>query len=85
MASSKLAFDADVTGGGVMHVHDGMPVRRFRVALMDDSLPDPRVHLIDVDSPCNCDLERFVCSIPDLPFVPAFVVVQESTKIPVAE
>lgn len=68
-----------------MHAHNDMPVRTFLVTLMSDDLPEPRVHLIQVNSPCACDMWDFVASIPDLPFTPAFMVVQENIKVPIAE
>jgi hypothetical protein len=58
-----------------MHDHEGLPVRVFHVTLMDaqGNLP----HKIQVDSPCDCDMWEFVQSLPDLPFVPAFMDVEE--------
>ena len=67
-----------------MHAHTDMPVRTFFVSLMSDD-DVPRTHLIKVESPCACDMWDFVASIPDLPFVPAFMAVQEDTKVPATE
>lgn len=68
-----------------MHAHTDLPVRVFLVSLMDDTLPDPRVHMIKVESGCVCDMWDFVVSIPDLPFAPAFMVVREDIKVSTPE
>lgn len=57
-----------------MHNHEGIPVRVFHVTLMDNN---GNVHKIQVDSPCDCDMWEFVQSLTDLPFVPAFMSVEE--------
>lgn len=56
---------------------EGMPERKFFVTLMDDTLPDPLVHRVQVNSPCACDLLAFVLEQPDLPFEPRFAFVAE--------
>lgn len=51
--------------------------RTFVVTMIDDTLPNPRVHQVQVNSPCGCDLEEFVRAQPDLPFEPYLVLVDE--------
>ena len=56
----------------------GMAVERtFVVTMIDDTLPTPRTHQVQVDSPCACDLEEWVLARPDLPFTPLLVLVEE--------
>jgi hypothetical protein len=59
-----------------MHSHEGMPDRSYLVTLMSSDLPDPQVHQVGVDSPCTCDLWEWIMTLPDLPFIPAFMIVQ---------
>jgi hypothetical protein len=59
-----------------MHCHDDGIPRAYIVTLMSDELPDPQVHQIGVDTPCICDMWDFVLTLDDLPFKPAFMLVE---------
>lgn len=63
-----------------MHDCPKGPARIWVVTLMDTSLPHPRVHQIEVHSPCSCDMADFVSTL-DLPLVPAFMSVSERETI----
>ena len=64
-----------------MHSHKGLQVRSYLVTLMSANLPVPRVHQLWVDTPCTCDLREYVEGLKDLPFPPAFMVVQRRERV----
>jgi hypothetical protein len=57
----------------MMHMHDDLPVRTYRVTLMDAA---GSVHQIEVNTPCTCDMFDFVSGL-DLPIVPMFMDIHE--------
>jgi hypothetical protein len=52
-----------------MHDCTEMPVRSYLVTLMD---AERTPHLIQVDTPCTCDMWDFVRKL-DLPITPAYM------------
>lgn len=52
------------------------PERMILATLMDDSLPHPRVHQIRVRVGCDCGLEDWILALPDLPFLPMLIAVE---------
>ena len=53
-----------------MHNCTQMPVRKYLVTLCDRQR---NAHVIQVDSPCACDMRDYVSKIEGLPITPAFM------------